>query len=123
MIRRENGQATRLKSLGHYAINSAARINAFITSTHTNMARALSEWLVAAVGIFWCGATLLPIVATYGAKELSFILRQSHAKLLITPEIVIAVEALPRNATGKVLKHELRPRRADHMHTKRSMLA
>ncbi len=47
---------------------------------------AWSEWLVAAVGIFRCGATLLPIVATYGATELSFILRQSQAKLLITPD-------------------------------------
>ncbi|QGN54183.1 class I adenylate-forming enzyme family protein [Novosphingobium sp. Gsoil 351] len=47
---------------------------------------AWSEWLVAAVAIARCGAILLPVVSTYRAKELGFILRQSKAKVLITPD-------------------------------------
>ena len=46
---------------------------------------AWSEWLVAAVAVARCGAVLLPVVSIYGAKELGFILRQSQAKVLITP--------------------------------------
>ena len=47
---------------------------------------AWAEWLVATVGIARCGAVLLPVVATYGATELGFILRESGAKVLITPD-------------------------------------
>ncbi|MDP3674265.1 MAG: AMP-binding protein [Novosphingobium sp.] len=46
---------------------------------------AWAEWLVAAVAVARCGAVLLPVVSIYGAKELGFILRQSRAKVLITP--------------------------------------
>jgi acyl-CoA synthetase (AMP-forming)/AMP-acid ligase II len=44
------------------------------------------EWLVAAVATAHAGATLLPIVTIYGAKELGFILRQSRATWLFTPD-------------------------------------
>ncbi|WEK42405.1 MAG: AMP-binding protein [Candidatus Sphingomonas colombiensis] len=47
---------------------------------------AWSEWLVACVGIAHIGAVMLPIVSIYGAKEIGFILRQSGAKLLVTPD-------------------------------------
>jgi acyl-CoA synthetase (AMP-forming)/AMP-acid ligase II len=43
------------------------------------------EWLVACVATQQAGAVMLPIVSIYGAKELGFILRQSKAKMLITP--------------------------------------
>lgn len=44
------------------------------------------EWLVVAVAAAQAGAVLLPIVTIYGARELGFILRQSGAKWLFTPE-------------------------------------
>jgi len=44
------------------------------------------EWMVAAVACAQAGAVLLPIVTIYGAKELGFILRQSRAVWLFTPE-------------------------------------
>jgi acyl-CoA synthetase len=44
------------------------------------------EWLVACVAIQQAGAVMLPIVSIYGPKELGFIVRQSRAKLLITPD-------------------------------------
>jgi acyl-CoA synthetase (AMP-forming)/AMP-acid ligase II len=44
------------------------------------------EWLVACVAAQQAGAVMLPIVSIYGARELSFILRQSRAKMLITPD-------------------------------------
>ncbi len=44
------------------------------------------EWLVACVAVAQAGAVLLPIVASYGAKELGFVLRQSRARLIITPD-------------------------------------
>lgn len=44
------------------------------------------EWMIACVATQQAGAVLLPIVTIYGAKELGFILRQSRAKLLITPD-------------------------------------
>ncbi len=44
------------------------------------------EWLVACVATQQAGAVMLPIVTIYGAKELTFILRQSGAKLIVTPE-------------------------------------
>jgi len=47
---------------------------------------AWSEWMVACVGIAHAGAVMLPIVSIYGAKEIGFILRQSGAKLLVTPD-------------------------------------
>lgn len=47
---------------------------------------AWAEWLVAAVAVARCGAVLLPVVSIYGAQELGFILRQSQAKVLITPD-------------------------------------
>lgn len=43
------------------------------------------EWLVSAIAVAHCGAVLLPVVSIYGAKELGFILRQSRARVLITP--------------------------------------
>jgi acyl-CoA synthetase (AMP-forming)/AMP-acid ligase II len=48
---------------------------------------AWSEWLIACVGIAHVGGVLLPIVATFGAKELDFILRQSKAKAIVTPDV------------------------------------
>lgn len=47
---------------------------------------AWTEWMVAAVGIAHVGAVLLPIVSIYGAKELRFILKQSRARLIVTPD-------------------------------------
>ncbi|QNO27010.1 AMP-binding protein [Sphingopyxis sp. OPL5] len=44
------------------------------------------EWLVVAVASGQAGAVMLPIVTIYGAKELGFILRQSGAKWLFTPD-------------------------------------
>ncbi|MDO7842278.1 AMP-binding protein [Sphingomonas immobilis] len=47
---------------------------------------AWSEWIVACIGIAHAGAVMLPIVSIYGAKEMGFILRQSGARLLVTPD-------------------------------------
>ncbi|WP_242124243.1 AMP-binding protein [Sphingobium sp. Sx8-8] len=47
---------------------------------------AWSEWMIACAGIARAGAILLPIVSIYGAKEMSFILRQSGARLIVTPD-------------------------------------
>jgi acyl-CoA synthetase (AMP-forming)/AMP-acid ligase II len=44
------------------------------------------EWMVACVAAQQAGAVLLPIVTIYGAKELGFILSQSRASVLITPD-------------------------------------
>jgi acyl-CoA synthetase (AMP-forming)/AMP-acid ligase II len=44
------------------------------------------EWMVVAVGAAHAGAVMLPIVTIYGAQELGFILRQSGAKWLFTPD-------------------------------------
>jgi acyl-CoA synthetase (AMP-forming)/AMP-acid ligase II len=44
------------------------------------------EWLVAAVAVAHAGAVLLPIVTIYRAGELGFILRQSRARWLFTPD-------------------------------------
>ncbi|MGN6691396.1 MAG: AMP-binding protein [Sphingopyxis sp.] len=44
------------------------------------------EWLVVAVATAQAGAVMLPIVTIYGAKELGFILRQSGARWLFTPD-------------------------------------
>lgn len=44
------------------------------------------EWQVVAVATAQAGAVLLPIVTIYGAKELGFILRQSRARWLFTPD-------------------------------------
>jgi acyl-CoA synthetase (AMP-forming)/AMP-acid ligase II len=44
------------------------------------------EWLVVAVAAAQAGAVMLPIVTIYGAKELGFILRQSGARWLFTPD-------------------------------------
>jgi acyl-CoA synthetase (AMP-forming)/AMP-acid ligase II len=44
------------------------------------------EWLVVAVAAAQAGAVLLPVVTIYGAKELGFILRQSGARWLFTPD-------------------------------------
>lgn len=54
---------------------------------------AWSEWLVACSAIARAGAVLLPIVPIYGPKELSFILRQSGAVALITPDSIRGVPA------------------------------
>lgn len=47
---------------------------------------AWAEWMVACVGIAHAGAVMLPVVVIYGAKELDFILRQSRARLIVTPD-------------------------------------
>lgn len=44
------------------------------------------EWLVCAVACAHAGAVILPVVTIYGAKELRFILRQSGARWLFTPD-------------------------------------
>jgi acyl-CoA synthetase (AMP-forming)/AMP-acid ligase II len=44
------------------------------------------EWLIACVAVAHAGGVLLPIVSIYGPKELGFVLRQSRARLLITPD-------------------------------------
>lgn len=45
-----------------------------------------AEWLVAAVAVAHVGAILLPIVSIYGWGELDFIVRESRARLIITPD-------------------------------------
>ena len=50
------------------------------------------EWLVVAVAAAQAGAVLLPIVTIYGPAELGFILRQSGAKWLFTPETFRGVD-------------------------------
>ena len=50
------------------------------------MLPAWSEWLTALVGAAYAGAVFLPIVTIYKAKELAFVLRQSRAKAIITPQ-------------------------------------
>jgi acyl-CoA synthetase (AMP-forming)/AMP-acid ligase II len=47
---------------------------------------AWAEWMIACVGVAEAGAVLLPVVVIYGAKELGFILRQSRARALVTPD-------------------------------------
>lgn len=73
---------------------------------------AWSEWMVACVGIAHAGAVMLPIVSIYGAKETGFILRQSGAKLLVTPdgwrgadygEVLAACGDLPALSTHVVI--------------------
>lgn len=44
------------------------------------------EWLVCAVACAHAGAVILPVVTIYGARELGFILRQSGARWLFTPD-------------------------------------
>ncbi|HMO77274.1 MAG TPA: AMP-binding protein [Sphingopyxis sp.] len=44
------------------------------------------EWCVVAVAAAQAGAVMLPVVTIYGAKEVGFILRQSGAKWLFTPD-------------------------------------
>jgi acyl-CoA synthetase (AMP-forming)/AMP-acid ligase II len=48
---------------------------------------AWSEWMVAVAGIAHAGAVILPVVAIYGAKELGFILAQSRARAIVTPDM------------------------------------
>jgi len=64
------------------------------------------EWLVACVATQQAGAVLLPIVTIYGARELGFILRQSRAKVLITPDRWRGIDyaALPK-ACGDLADH------------------
>ena len=50
------------------------------------------EWLVVAVAAAQSGAVMLPIVTIYGARELGFILRQSNARWLFTPDRFRTVE-------------------------------
>ncbi len=50
------------------------------------MLPAWSEWLTAMVGAAYAGAVFLPIVTAYQAKELAFVLRQSKARVILTPE-------------------------------------
>lgn len=47
---------------------------------------AWSEWMIACIGIARAGAVMLPVVSIYGAVELGFIMRQSGAKMLVTPD-------------------------------------
>jgi acyl-CoA synthetase (AMP-forming)/AMP-acid ligase II len=44
------------------------------------------EWLLMAVACAFAGAVMLPIVTIFGPSELGFILRQSRAKMLVTPD-------------------------------------
>lgn len=44
------------------------------------------EWLLMAVACAFAGAVMLPIVTIFGPAELGFILRQSGARLLVTPD-------------------------------------
>ena len=73
---------------------------------------AWSEWTVACIGIAHVGAVILPVVSIYGAQELGFILRQSGAKILVTPdrwrgadygEMLAACGALPALGTHVVV--------------------
>lgn len=50
------------------------------------MLPAWSEWLTAMVGVAYAGAVFLPIVTAYQAKELAFVLCQSKARVILTPD-------------------------------------
>jgi acyl-CoA synthetase (AMP-forming)/AMP-acid ligase II len=50
------------------------------------------EWLVACVATQQAGAVMLPIVSIYGPRELGFILSQSQARAIITPEAYRGVD-------------------------------
>ncbi|MGH1420497.1 MAG: class I adenylate-forming enzyme family protein [Hyphomonas sp.] len=56
------------------------------------MLPAWSEWLTAMVGAAYAGAVFLPIVTAYKAKELAFVLRQSKARVILTPETFRGVD-------------------------------
>lgn len=45
-----------------------------------------AEWIITAAAVAHVGAVLLPIVPIYGAHELAFILGQSRAKAIVTPD-------------------------------------
>ncbi len=62
------------------------------------------EWLLMAVACAFAGVLMLPIVTIFGPSEPGFILRQSQAKMLVTPdqwrgrdfgEIVAGADPLP----------------------------
>ena len=63
------------------------------------------EWLVAAVATAQAGAVLLPIVTIYGEKELGFILGQSQATWLFTPQHWRGVDFAKMVAECGVQKH------------------
>ncbi|AXE66252.1 hypothetical protein BBF93_04935 [Hyphomonas sp. CACIAM 19H1] len=45
-----------------------------------------SQWLTLMVGAAYAGAVFMPIVTFYKEKELQFILRQSRARIVVTPD-------------------------------------
>ena len=77
---------------------------------------AWAEWMTACVGIAHAGAVMLPIVSVYGARELAFILRQSGARVLVTPDrwrkmdyaaVLAAAGDLPALATHVVVGEDV----------------
>ncbi len=52
------------------------------------------EWLTACVAAAYAGAVFMPVVSIYKARELGFILRQSRARILITPKSFRGVDYL-----------------------------
>lgn len=56
------------------------------------MLPAWREWPVAAVGALYAGAAILPIVTIYREQELRFLLNQSKARVLLTPDTLRGVD-------------------------------
>ena len=50
------------------------------------------EWLTAFVGASYAGAVFMPVSTIYKTRELSFILRQSSASVIVTPTIYRGVD-------------------------------
>lgn len=50
------------------------------------MLPAWTEWLMMMVAAAYAGAVFLPVVTIYKAKELGFVLRQSRARMIVTPD-------------------------------------
>lgn len=79
---------TTIGDLYEQAMDVAAAFQSFGVGPGDVVAMQVPNWpegVVAHAAAVLAGATMLPIVGTYGAHELRFILRQSGARLLVLP--------------------------------------
>ena len=61
------------------------------------------EWPITWIGAAFAGAVILPIVSIYGENELGFVLRESGARMLVTPAEWRNVDYVARlNAAGEL---------------------
>ena len=73
----------------------------------------VATWVFAALGVHAAGGTLVPLNTRYRGREAADILRAWSRDAMANfkvPRRVEVVDELPRNPSGKVLKHELRAR-------------